>query len=596
MVGNKFFLAAVMAVAAGLSFISCATKEEVEEATEEVVEEVDDEGDNEGDDEAGDDVETPGNDDDEDTPEDFPFETSGTLEWNVACLGHQWVEGKYRFGQMESFTVADTDDSFYYLHTVDLANERSYIDAIESNPDSFWDSLQKTLDGMVQDQIDIYGGPLERAMAGVFYKESLDGRQLNFEALGEGDYEFAVLPVDGNAKLTKQYKILSFSHTEDALEYYPWIDQPNTRADWNADFGSWASTGKSLYINGGAPGVAYVLCANVTDSYIQSSYDNLTNFINYMGSATLDYLTSYGYTFETLGLAKVDADGSFSSLMNNGGAYGKKHYYLFGFDADGKILPDCLSTEITIPKPGAMQWVERKDWAVNYNDDYPNAVVATACDATYFVIEIFPEEWSEDYSLSETADAAMEYLYTNGLTYALEEGFAFDSVPALYSFYSSAYDAVNGSEIYMFGLDRFGDLTGEYRREILAGIPKVEFSQVPGWSVTPVDGTYYNGYADVVVDAPGIQWYYAEEATDQFIHLYYDSFEYIALFNQNLIYNELSEGKTMDEIDFINSQAKPLTRIKVNNPGKESAIYLFEYDERGKATGRYGATTLVMPN
>ena len=51
----------------------------------------------------------------------------------------------------------------------------------------------------------------------------------------------------------------------------------------------------------------------------------------------------------------------------------------------------------------------------------------------------------------------------------------------------------------------------------VTGIPAVEFTLVPDWSVTPVDGTYNHGYVDVAVNAPGIQWYYAEEATDQYV-------------------------------------------------------------------------------
>ena len=536
-------------------------------------------------------------DDDGNHPDDFPFEASGTLDWNVACLGHQWVEGKYRFGQMESFTVTDTDDSFYYLDIVDLREEGSCLAAVQANPDAFFKSLQKTIDGKIQDQMEIYGGPLERAMAGVFYKESLDGGRLNFEALGEGDYEFAIFPVDAAAKFTKQYKILSFSHTEGPLAYYPWIGQPDVRTDWDAGFGSWAPSRRSLYINGKAPGVAKVLCTAVTDDYIASDYGNLANFINYMGSATLDYLTSYGYTFETLGIAPAEADGSFSCYISNGGAYGKIHYYLFGFDADGKILPDCFSCTISVPKPGALQWVERKDWAVNYNGDYPYCVVATACDAPYYVLDIFEAGWSEDNSPSESSSYAMEYMDTNGLRYALEEGYAFDSVPGVYSFYqSTVYNPENGDEIYMFGLDMFGYLTGEYHREILTGVPSLTLSLVPEWSVTLVDGTYKDGYVDVTVNAPGIQLYYAEELTSGQMNMYYESVLNFVKCYQRYLFNDMSEeGVSAAEIDYIHSASRPLTKLHVSNPGKESTVYIIEFNDKGYATGRYGATTLTLP-
>jgi hypothetical protein len=56
----------------------------------------------------------------------------------------------------------------------------------------------------------------------------------------------------------------------------------------------------------------------------------------------------------------------------------------------------------------------------------------------------------------------------------------------------------------------------------------------------------------------------------------------------------MSQGYAMD--DLLYSGSDPQDEIRIWNPGVQSKIYIVEYNENGKATGRYGVSDVLTPS
>ena len=564
-----------------------------------------------------------------------PIDNPGELNWNVQYLGCQWIEGYYADGQLEIIEVSNTDvEKYYHVFLLDLAEEDGIDALIAEDADVFFATLQDDLDEYIAEDMEYWGDTFEEALYYTLYNEGNDGTELLFEGLPAGNYQFAVLPIsvdwdNEKVQFDKTYKVLNFSKTEDAEQIYDWGFNLNLREDWSAEYDGWIEgyEGKYYWVVGNAPGAAYVVIDSYTDDELIEYYDgNLNDVFNVTQSNVKDYIAA-GYTMEELAdyglLAITDEDGAFETYLSTYGLTGLTNVYVLGFDEEGNLLNDYGKSEVDIPvyeepEEEPIEWVERTDWAVNYDpeveteyEDYPQAVVVTTCDAKYFDLSVFGEGVVDYYGVDFLAN------YLGDWSGAVSKGYTMDELVEMGNVvtpemlpYVYAYSGLeNGYEALILAYDENGKFTGEWHWESLTGIPEehLEMTLVEDWSITPVGETYYDEeveyyVVDVEASLPGILYYFAEENTAEDLENYYDGeVENIALGYAEFIQEAIEdEGYTIDEICAevicMGSEANPLSGIYAYNPGLETTIYVVEYDEDGVPTGRYGATTVVLPD
>ena len=541
------------------------------------------------------------------------------LDWDVKYVGCEWIEGYYLYGQLEVFDVSNTDTRKFYLPIlVDLDEEGDLAATIAANPDAFFASMQEEINGDIAEEMEAEDETLQEAIAELYYNELNDGTEVLFYGYPAGNYQFVVLPIDATGKLDKTYKAINFSKTEDAASIYPWHESYNKRDDWSVAWDGWVEgdEGDYYWLAGKAPGAAYVAVDSYTDDELAYYYDgNLADMYNYTASYLADYIAA-GYSIEDLAyyefVAEVAADGTFSDYLSTNDMTGETKVYIIAFDATGKILGDYGMSVVNIPEyvPEPINWVERTDWAANFDatvdtgePDYPDAIVTTVCDADYFVTKLFKEGYLESAGIEaigqEAAGLIQKYL---GWGYSMDElvneyGVVHDSVPAVDA-WAGLYDGV---EIVVIGLNEDGSATGEWHMEVLTGYqsqPKdlPDMTLVETWSVTPVGNVYLDsdGYdvVDVEVNAPDILWYYIEENSEEDLEEYYDGDIANLAYSVEKSLSKYLGDYTMD--DLLCSNSAPETSIDVYNANVPTSIYILEFDENGKATGRYGKSDVTI--
>ena len=557
-------------------------------------------------------------------------ETSGDLGWKIAYMGCDFVEGLYHYGQLDQFEVSGTNGQYYYA-LLQNVKDGSFSDALAKDSEAFLSDLQDLIDYELDEEMEYYDETLEEAMGYIFYNEKSDGTEVYLRAVAAGDSEFAVFTVDGNGQLDGRWQILSFSKDSDPVSIYDWGLNLSLNPDYYAQWYGWVSGYEGQYysITGNAPGADYVAVASYTDEELNEAWGGDINAMyNYMQSYVKD-LVAAGYDLETLAyygmLAEVDESGYFEAgLANEEDFLGSTKVYIYAFDANGKMLNDYGVSEIEIVEEEKIEWTERTDWAANYDasvdtgdPSYPMAIVVTECDAKYFSVFDFVGGQLEYWGINNLALYAdlswdMDY-YECDMDGLVELGIVgtCDKLP-----YVSAHSEYieNGDDIIIFGYDENGNLTGEYHFETLTGIVEgggdepgggdggddepLEMQLVEEWSVTPDFDTFESDYwgdcsVEIEVNAPGIKWYFVTEATQDNLDTVYDG----SL--ANLAKDREAECeywlKWDDMDDILASEEYPQEELYVSNAGKETTIYIFEYNEDGKATGRYGATTVTMP-
>lgn len=550
-----------------------------------------------------------------------PVETPpvNELNWTVKYNGCVWVEGYYSYGQLESFEVSGTDTQKYYLPVlVDVAEDGDLAAEIAADPDTFFAVLQEEVDQDIADDMDNWGDTFEEALASLYYNEINDGTEVLFIGYPAGNYQFVVLPIDANGKLDKTWKAISFTKTEDAAELYTWYESYNKRDDWNVTWDGWVDgdEGDYYWVAGNAPGAAYVAVDSYTDDELDYYYDgNMADMYNYTASNLADYVAA-GYSMDILAyyglVSEVAQDGTFSANLSTYDLTGETKVYIIAFGADGKILGDYGVSVVDIPEyvPEPIDWVERTDWAANYDatvdtgePSYPDAIVTTVCDAEYFITKLYVEGTLAEYGIDAIGrDAASTIQTYLGYGYSMDElvndyGVVHNSVPAVDA-WSGLY---NGVEIIIIGLNEDGSPTGQWHIESLTGyetkpVELPEMTLVDSWSVTPVGNAYLDEYDDLVVEvevnAPDILWYFIEENSDEDLVTYYDGDIANLAYNMENSIAKYIDSYTMDEILWSNRD--PQTPIDVYNPNTPTSLYILEFDENGKATGRYGKSDVTI--
>ncbi len=532
--------------------------------------------------------------------------TAGTLKWEAKYKGCAWVEGYYSDGQLEQFEVSKTDVSkFYAPMVIDLSEAEDAIAILSGEGAAdFIAEQQAAITDEVSFYVDYLGMTVEDVIAGLFYNETNDGTEVLMSGLAAGDYQFIVLSMSAQGELDGNWLGFGFTKTTSAEEEYDWGLTPNLKSNWTATWNGWVEgqVSKEFYISGKAEGAAYVLCQWYTEDEITDYYGSIEGMLNTYATNMKDNVF-----FDPIDdcAIKVAADGSFDTTLRTYSTTGPVDVYIIGFDAQGNCLGDYGKSSVTIPEPDPINWVERTDWAGNYDAsvdtgeaDYPLGLVITACDADYFITTVLDAGTLEAEGIDYAAEDALYYIQNYGFATVLEAGLIHTSVPATEAWKNLS----NGDEFYIFGVTDTGELTGEYHMETLTGIqeivvPPVELTLVPEWSVTPTGAIFKDtdGYDKIAVtlNLPGIKYYIAEENNQDDLDYYYGgSVEGLGKSYENKLISYLSQGYTMDEL--IYSASYPLESIYVYNTDTPTAIYVVEFDENGKFTGRYGATNVTI--
>lgn len=462
--------------------------------------------------------------------------------WKLTYKGCEWVEGYYGSGQLEIFDVSGTDKAKYYMPIlIDAAADGDIASQIDADPETYFATIQEELDEDILYFMDEYDMKFDEALPYLVNNEEVSGTEVLFRGAPIGSYQFVVFPVtvDFEAKTATYdgtYQFLDFEKTTDPIETYIWLEQGKLREDWSVQWDGWVEgyEGDYFWVIGQAPGAAYVYCEWYTDDEMDAYYDgDVSGLINQFGSYVADGFYWGEDPEDELYLAPVAADGSFEYFMDTYGDKGPFKVYIVACDANGKVIADYGVTEIEGEGVPAVEWVEKTDWAVNYDPAHPGAVVATACDADYYIIEVYPAGFLSQKGIDYIADDAIYYVENNGLSTCLSYGYAFDSVPGVFS--HTYYPVQNGNEVFIFGLTEAGDFTGEWHMEAIEGVPVINWTERKDWAVN-YDASIDTGEADypqaVVVTACDAK--------------YFD----IALYNANTLENYGIEAVADDHQDW----------------------------------------------
>lgn len=526
------------------------------------------------------------------------------LDWSLKYNGCIWVEGYYGEGQLEWFEVSNTDATKYYFPVVQDVEEDGDIEAlIKADPATFFANLQDNLDYTIELYSAIYGYSREELIPELFYNEAADGVNVLQEGLEAGKYQFAVFSADSQGIFDQKYAVLSFEKTEDAASVYDWNINAFVNPEWKAEWDGWepGEEGESFWVAGKAPGAPYVYVEAYTDEEVEEYFENgIQELFNSLQSSVKDALYQ-GYTMQEIvesDLIAVDSDGSFEALLDTYGEFGETNVYVVGFDASGNVIGGYGKSPVEIPEyvPEPIVFAERTDWAVAYDaavdtgdSEYPYAVVTTACDAKYYVVEVYPEGYWEGYELDDICEDALYYVDGYGLDACLQAGFAFDSVPGVYA----VGKLKNGYEAYIFGLDEYGKPTGEWHMDVMTGvveIPAADWKERTDWainydaSIDTGDAEYPYAVVTTVCDAP------------YFVTAICDSGALAAVglndISDEALYYVNTYGMEMClEYDAVFTSVPAVEAWNGLRNGDEA--YIFALDETGKLTGEWHMETLT---
>lgn len=441
------------------------------------------------------------------------------LDWTVKHIGCDWVLGYYSYGQLELFEVSNTNtEKFYHVILQDLNDGDDDIEAlIAADAEGFFASMQEEVEELIAEEMEDYDETREEAVPWVFYNEINDGTEVLFYGLPAGKYQFVVLSMDDNGILDKGYSILNFEKTEDALEEYDWNLNLSVNPEWTAEYDGWIEgyEGKYYWVNGYAPGAAYVVIESYNDDELDEYLDgDIMTYFSYIQTDIFDSFNR-GYSMDELA-TEVEEDGTFVAPISTYGLVGETHVYIAAFDENGMLLNTYGDSVVDVPEyvEEPIEFVEKTNWAVNYDatvdtgdEDYPYAVVATACDAPLFVIEVYNAGIADNYSLDEIAEDATYYVKNYGVSLCMQYGLAFDSVPAVYTLSK----VKNGMEAFIFGIDESGKPTGEWYMEVIQGVeetPAADWKERTDWavnydaSVDTGNDDYPQALVTTVCDAP----------------------------------------------------------------------------------------------
>ena len=526
-----------------------------------------------------------------------PGPGTGSLDWTVVYNGCNWIDGYYSYGQLEVFEVSGTNGQYYYPVAVNVDEGESMIAALQQDPEAFFASLQEEIDYYIQDDMDTYGDTREEAVPYVLYNEDNDGPEILFQGFAAGNYEFAVFTTDDLGYLDKNYQIITFAHPEDALLYYPFVDQASVNDNWTAEWDGWEEgrEGNYFWVTGKASGAAYISAQWYTQDEIEMYYGTLVDLLNAYGTDVYDYFAA-GYSAEDIGLSSVDSDGNFEYRLNTYGETGPVDVYIIGFDSDGTVMSVYGVSEVEIPEYVAppIEWAERTDWALNF-DESENGIVVSACDAAYYAVGVYASGSLEELGLDAIAEEVgsdITYYASYGFSMDMlaQYGYCYSSVPATLNYKGLE----NGDEAFIFGFNSSGKLTGEWHMETLTGVVEpdpVNWVERTDWainydaSIDTEDPEYPQAVVVTACDAAyfDIDLYEAgtlEEYGIDFIGEYHEDWTEILAY-----YNETMDDQVEQGYMGSASTLPYVTSCRNLENGVEA--YIFSYNSDGTFTGEW---------
>lgn len=429
------------------------------------------------------------------------------------------------------------------------------------------------------------------------------------EITESGEYVVFFVGYNTDGSLTNDYGYSTFSYTApDVVDV-----TANLREDWYAQWDGWdpGNEGEYFWVTGSAKGADYIYAEWFTDDEIEEYYGDINGMVSDLATQVRDYVAE-GKSLEDA-LYPVDADGSFESYLDTYEEVGPVNVYIIGFSADGTCVGDYGVSEVVIPeveKP-VINWEEKTDWKVAYDSTVdtedarnPYAIVVSACDAEYFDVAIGYAGALEEYGLDGLVEKIGDWSGSINQGYTMDDlvEMGYVGTPETLPFIYAADDLEEGDELYVFGYDANGAYTGAWAMGIAENVvhpDPIEMTLQTEWSVRPVGAVYQEDEDDVIdveVVAPGIKYYIAEENTQEDLDYYYGgTISGMAEYKQDDIqlYIDFFDASVAE---LIYSAEDPQTSIYVYNTDVETTIYLLEFDENGLATGRYGATTVVIPS
>lgn len=286
----------------------------------------------------------------------------------------------------------------------------------------------------------------------------------------------------------------------------------------------------------------------------------------------------------------------------------------------GKTIAYVKYTQADTEGPGSGDNGGKKNWVITYEgfreveyQDGPEmseVFKVTGQGSTPIYFNIMPTGTMDSFKDNpEDLFAQAEEWLASDLDFYSAYGWIIDDLVMEEDPHYEYYTAMEGGtiEIFVFGMTWEGKATGEYAWTTVEipdghispeeGQTDVEMVLQNNWSVSIYGSVYTDDEGDDCIDIdvslPGIKYYYAEENTQEDLDEYYGgSVAGFAAYNQDYC-QEYIEENSMEDLMYYSGY--PQTWIYVYNIGVPTTIYVVELDENGMATGRYGATDVVIP-
>ena len=170
------------------------------------------------------------------------------------------------------------------------------------------------------------------------------------------------------------------------------------------------------------------------------------------------------------------------------------------------------------------------------------------------------------------------------------------------------YNVAGPGYCWIIDFDAEGNLTGKYGR-VAVDVPELKEEKVPGelagevalqsnWKVTSVGEPYsYQSYdlVDIEVEAPGATYIWCDSYTDDELAGYYPGgISEMLLDYSSSNKTDLAENPDDTMADLCFAPDEEGMYIMYYGAG-ETKVYIMDFNASGAATGKYGVTTITLP-
>ena len=457
----------------------------------------------------------------------------------------------------------------------------------------------------------------------------MDGAALSLE---EGAYNVTIYPAQLKAVITEGVAAPKAFELDWKVEYLglQWVEGYYNYGQLDV-----------FEVSGTTPGKYYIpyfssLDNDDMESYGESLKKDAVAFIAEMQEnidGTIELYLDSGYTVEDFLADQCYSeanDGPY--VINYGQPAGEYEFLVLSMDADGKL--DLGYKYITVSKDtepeSQYDWgitpQFRSDWTAEFDgwdEDYEGYawMHGTAPGAKYVYLDVWTDEEIEEYLKGDVGNMIGNIISSLPAQFEMYREWGYTDEEIIYGLGMAEVDAdgkftdaspntygIPEGDVYILGFDENLNYVAGYpygKVHMTFPVPEepedepLELSLQNEWSVAlngePYeDGGYY--YQDVVVTAPGIQYFWMEEDTDDDLAYYYEgSVENLIKGYTAQMQEYLAQGYSMNQLCFAQEEAAD-AYFMIYNYDVDTNVYLMEFDENGKGTGRYGVTSVVIPS